>query len=72
VLYDTIGPGEHPCHWCGRIVSWDHKENAGESTLITDHLDENTLNNGPDNLVPSCWKCNVNRNQTPRWWPRRN
>lgn len=61
VLYAKIGPGEHPCHWCSKPVSWDRKENAGEFTLITDHLDEDTLNNAPENLVPSCWKCNVGR-----------
>lgn len=31
--------------------------------LVTDHLDGNTLNNNPDNLVPSCQPCNGTR----RW-----
>ena len=64
VLYAKIGPGEHPCHWCGRAVNWDRKENAGDATLIADHLDEDTLNNDRANLVPSCWKCNVNRGKS--------
>lgn len=61
VLYGKIGPGEHACHWCNKPVSWDRRENGGEFTLIADHVDENTLNNDPSNLVPSCWKCNVGR-----------
>jgi hypothetical protein len=64
VLFDKIGPGEHPCHWCAKTVSWDRRENAGESTLIADHLDSDTLHNDPSNLVPSCWKCNVNRGKS--------
>jgi len=50
VLYDKIGPGEHRCHWgCGRMLSW-----RGEIELVVDHLDNDILNNDPDNLVPSC------------------
>lgn len=22
VLYDAIGPGPHPCHWCGKLLDW--------------------------------------------------
>lgn len=22
LLYDLIGPGLHPCHWCGRVLRW--------------------------------------------------
>lgn len=54
VLYDAIGPGVHECHWCGQVLTW------GES-LVVDHVDEDTWNNSPENLVPSCRGCNGTR-----------
>jgi hypothetical protein len=57
VLYDTIGPGPHPCHWgCGRELDW-----GGISGIIVDHVNGDTLDNGPENLVPSCTSCNMQR-----------
>ena len=63
VLYDKIGPGKHPCHWCGRIVEWMVGGHRGvkPGQLVADHLDKNPENNSPDNLVPSCQSCNVKR-----------
>lgn len=62
VLFDKIGPGGHPCHWCGVMVRWLNGDGAGaQGALIADHVDTDTLNNDPANLVPSCWKCNVGR-----------
>lgn len=61
VLYDSIGGGEHPCHWCGVIVSWDLSYPADPLALIVDHLDEDKLNNDETNLVPSCNACNIRR-----------
>lgn len=58
-LHDKIGPGEHPCHWCGRIVSWDVRR--GAKALVSDHVDGDTWNNEPENLVPACNGCNVSR-----------
>ncbi len=56
VLYDKIGPGPHPCHWCGLSVDW-----YGDPELHADHLDANTWNNDPANLVASCPPCNSAR-----------
>ena len=56
VLYDKIGPGEHPCYWCGRTLSW-----GGLDGIVVDHIDEDRLNNDPNNLVPSCNPCNIGR-----------
>lgn len=57
VLYDKIGPGPHYCHWnCGKLLEW-----GGIKGIIADHLDDNGLNNDPENLVPSCHRCNWNR-----------
>lgn len=58
VLYDAIGPGVHPCHWCGKRISWG-------DDLHTDHVDHNPQNNNRSNLVQSCAPCNVRRNR--RW-----
>lgn len=64
VLYDKIGPGPHPCHWCERELDWKAKK---ERQLIVDHLDAVKLNNAPDNLVPSCGPCNVMRGAFMNW-----
>lgn len=61
VLYDKIGPGEHPCHWCGTLVTWGVTTAADPAALLADHVDFDRLNNDPANLVPSCWSCNITR-----------
>jgi len=58
VLYDAIGPGVHACHWCRTEVEWFA---AGGRELVADHLDEDTWNNNPSNLVASCQGCNASR-----------
>lgn len=56
-LYDKIGPGLHPCHWgCGKVLEW-----GGILGICVDHLDDDKVNNDPDNLVPSCLVCNMQR-----------
>jgi hypothetical protein len=60
VLYEKIGPGEHPCHWCGKMLRWTPGEQLPDS-ITPDHLDSIKRNNVPDNLVPSCQKCNSSR-----------
>lgn len=61
VLYAKIGPGAHPCHWCGRLVRWDIPVNRGGLALVTDHLNDSRLDNRPENLEPSCIRCNTKR-----------
>ena len=56
VLYAKIGPGPHPCHWCGKQREW-----GGPGGIHADHLDTDRQNNDPENLVPSCKKCNGDR-----------
>lgn len=60
VLWDKIGPGSHPCAWCGDPVDWFGGTPA--TRLEVDHIDANRANNDPANLAPSCHHCNVNRN----------
>lgn len=55
VLYDHLGPGAHPCFWCGRSLEW--------KALVVDHLNENKADNRTENLVPSCNQCNRARGQ---------
>lgn len=62
VLYDEIGPGSHPCHWCGETVRWI--VGGGPTTpgsLLADHVDHDPTNDAPENLVPSCNQCNSHR-----------
>lgn len=65
VLFSELGPGSHPCHHCGRVVTWGLK--SKRERLEVDHLDSNRQNNDPANLVPSCNRCNdgqANRRRT--------
>jgi hypothetical protein len=59
VLYDTIGPGEHNCFYCGQSVTWF-------IDLECDHKDHDKSNNNPDNLVPCCFGCNRTRWNTQK------
>lgn len=68
VLFDSIGPGEHECHWCQMTVSWDESYPRSMAGLVVDHVDEDPGNNDPSNLVPSCAPCNLARSS--RWKKR--
>lgn len=61
VLFDSIGPGSHPCHWCGIQVTWQVKQYNRIGNLIVDHVDGDRWNNRLGNLVPSCGRCNTRR-----------
>jgi hypothetical protein len=61
VLYEAIGPGEHPCHWCSTLVDWSKRYPADQAALVVDHLDWNRANNELANLVASCPPCNSTR-----------
>jgi len=61
VLWDKLGRGPHPCHWCGKQVEW-----LGDPPLQVDHLDGDKANNRPANLVASCAQCNAGRAGTQR------
>ena len=61
VLFDAIGWGPHKCHWCGRSVIWKTRRGVTEDSLLADHLDNDSRNNSPENLVPACTGCNSGR-----------
>lgn len=59
VLYEALGPGPQECHWCGKELKW-HTE--GQKDLVcVDHLNDDGLDNAPENLAPSCSRCNAHR-----------
>lgn len=59
-LWEKIGPGPHPCHWCKESVDWVNGRYA-KGALIADHLNWDTADDSPGNLVPSCNACNGHR-----------
>lgn len=61
VLWDKIGVGPHPCHWCGVSVNWLPGSGTKAGALVVDHLDDDPANNDPSNLAPSCHGCNCTR-----------
>ena len=61
ILYESLGEGPHPCHWCDRMLPW---RGAPGERICVDHLDFDKLNNSPSNLVPSCLDCNTKRVQS--------
>lgn len=67
VLFASIGPGQHPCHWCATPVEWMKKGTAKRGSLVADHLDGDKANNLITNLVPSCARCNWSRGLLMSW-----
>lgn len=63
ILYESIGPGSHPCHHCGEPVEWMVGVRTKQGALITDHLDGDPTNNSAGNLVPSCHGCNIKQSE---------
>ena len=59
VLFNKIGPWNHQCNWCGKLLEWSNDCNT--NSIVVDHLDGNEWNNAPENLVPSCRRCNIQR-----------
>ena len=47
------------CHWCDWEVWW--KATGGQVQAQADHLNSNSIDNRPENLVPACYWCNVLR-----------
>lgn len=66
VLFEKIGWGPHNCHWCNISLEWTPGKIIQNKTLISDHLDFDTRNNSPENLVPSCHGCNKSRSSPSR------
>ncbi len=75
VLYDAIGAGPHPCHWCSTLVRWESTRGDSDC-LVVDHLNGIGDDNRVANLVPACGPCNSARGSQARadalrdagWW----
>jgi hypothetical protein len=68
ILYETLGAGTHPCHWCSMPVRWQRcTVGCTKGTLVPDHLDGDKTNNHPSNLVPACNRCNAVRGLFMFW-----
>ena len=71
LLWDTLGPGPHPCIYCGAPVRFDQTDQDAPDYATCEHRDGNRLNNDPNNLAPCCWPCNRERQGSPgehrRW-----
>jgi hypothetical protein len=61
VLYAKIGDGPHACTWCRRTVRWMPGVHYHPDALAADHLNGDTTDNRPENLIPSCIACNRQR-----------
>lgn len=59
VLWEKIGPGAHPCSYCGITVRWMPGAGPRRGALVADHVDRDPTNNDPANIVASCQPCNM-------------
>lgn len=66
VLFDSLGDGEHACHWCGKSVRWIRNGKCSRN-LVVDHLNDKKDDNRVENLVPSCHPCNAARGMFMAW-----
>lgn len=67
VLFDAIGNGPHPCHWCGKAVNWiAGKRGVPKGALAVDHVNRDSRDDKRENLVPSCQSCNTFRSREQR------
>lgn len=65
ILYEKLGPGEHPCFHCGKTLRWyrGFDNQKKDDALHVDHLNHQTHDNCRENLVPCCRNCNQKRSR---------
>lgn len=52
VLHERLGDEPSTsCHWCGAVL-------VGWRAIVVDHLNEQKADNRPENVVPTCNRCN--------------
>ena len=62
IVYDAIGPGPHPCRWCGRLLEWRY--GLVPDAIVIDHINHDSTDNSLENLAVSCQRCNTSRSIT--------
>ena len=69
VLHEKLGrPTSSECHWCGFPQPWKSRLTGySQHSINADHVDGDTTNNRPSNLVPSCGWCNMNRSWAQKY-----
>lgn len=63
VLFDKIGYGPHLCRWCAIVINWHPTGRTRRGAILADHVDNDPMNNAPENLEPSCGRCNTWRDR---------
>ncbi len=67
ILFNRIGAGWHSCHWCGRKIRWRIGKSGNlVDAVIADHVNNDPLDDAPENIVASCGACNGTRTQAIR------
>jgi hypothetical protein len=70
ILFDKIGYGPHLCCWCRTPITWRAPTYTGPGAQIqADHVNGDTLDDRPENLVQSCPPCNGKRSDPRRVKP---
>ncbi len=59
IAFDTWGPGEQRCYWCGYRLPWQSED--PRRAVHVDHLNAVPGDDRPENLAPACIWCNTNR-----------
>jgi hypothetical protein len=80
VCWSALGrPQNSPCHWCGYVLPWKISDPpppgyvfryASRYVINVDHVNGTPGDDRRENLVPSCWWCNINRSWLPKAAPK--
>lgn len=63
ICWQMLGqPSHSSCVYCGYQMPWKTYMKPSQYYVIcVDHIDNNPDNNSVENLLPSCWWCNANK-----------
>ena len=61
VLWDKLEGQNTNCHWCDTPLYWEKGFPTHKDGLVVDHLNGIKNDDRPENLVPSCGRCNLTR-----------